>query len=116
MDEPLASELGFQRVVISPHPWRAVGTRAADEEIEPVNWKVSATATTPRVNRTPVAAPAQAAVPVREQAVRYVDAAATISTHHRDDRGPRGTTDPRSRDSHGNGCDDLRPAYIHGDG
>jgi N-methylhydantoinase A/oxoprolinase/acetone carboxylase beta subunit len=86
MDEPLASELGFQRVVIPPHPWRAVGTRAADEEIEPVNWKVSATATTPRVNRTPVAAPAQAAVPVREQAVRYVDAAATISTHHRDDR------------------------------
>lgn len=74
-----------QCVVIPPHPRRAVGTRAADEEIELVNWKVSATATMPRVNRIPVATPAQAAMPVREQAVRYVDAAATISTHHRDD-------------------------------
>jgi N-methylhydantoinase A len=63
----------------------AHGYAADDKEIEPVHWKASATATMPRANRTPVAAPARASAPVREQAVRYVDAAGTISTQNRDD-------------------------------
>ena len=65
---------------------QAYGNAADDGEIELVNWKVSATVTMPRANRTPVvAAPTRAATPVREQAVRYVDAAGAISTHDRDD-------------------------------
>jgi N-methylhydantoinase A len=64
---------------------QAYGYAAADEEIELVNWKVSATAKMPRANPTPVTAPTPTPTPARERAVRYVDAAGTISTHHRDD-------------------------------
>lgn len=61
---------------------QAYGYAAGDEEIELVNWKVSATATMPRASRTLAATPATSA---RGQAVRYVDTAGAISTHRRDE-------------------------------